>query len=148
MKRVLSVFVVSALLLASCKPSGYVPYKSRFPSKDEREKAAIEAQRSKEQAKSLAASEAYSQDGMRLAVDEVRASIKICIYDKLQHGCDKVSTALADISSMTTDQTDCGRAAAGLRFYTMMTGVDGESYLQKFRSQMLKDFSEITKYCR
>ena len=148
MKRVLSAVVVSALFLASCKPSGYVPYKSRFPSKDEREKAAIEAQRSKEQAKSLAASEAYSQDGMRLAVDEVRASIKICIYDKLQYGCDKVSAALDDISSMTTDQTDCGQAAAMLRVDTILTGVEGESYLQKSRSQMLKEFSEITKNCR
>ena len=148
MKRVLSAAVVSALFLASCKPSGYVPYKSRFPSKDEREKAAIEAQRSKEQAKSLAASEAYSQDGMRLAVDEVRASIKICIYDKLQYGCDKVSAALDDISSMTTDQTDCGQAAAMLRVDTILTGVEGESYLQKSRSQMLKEFSEITKNCR
>ena len=148
MKRVLSAAVVSALFLASCKPSGYVPYKSRFPSKDEREKAAIEAQRSKEQAKSLAASEAYSQDGMKLAVDEVRASIKICIYDKLQYGCDKVSAALDDISSMTTDQTDCGQAAAMLRVDTILTGVEGESYLQKSRSQMLKEFSEITKNCR
>ena len=148
MKRALSAFMLSALLLASCKHSDHAPYKSRFPSKDERERAAAEAQRSNELAKSLAASEAYSQDGMRLAVEEVRDSIKICIYDKLQYGCDKVSAALEDISSMTTDQTDCGRAAAGLSVDTMMTGVDGESYLQKFRTQMLKDFSEITKHCR
>lgn len=148
MKKLLPTFVVSTLFLVSCKHSDYEPYKSRFPSRDEREMDAIEAQRSKEQAKSLAASQAYSQDGMRLAVDEVRDSIRICIYDKLQYGCDKASAALDDIGSMTTDQTGCGRAAAGLRFDTMMTGVDGESYLQKFRSQMLKDFSEITKHCR
>lgn len=148
MRRLVSASMVGALLLAGCKPAGYEPYKSRFPSKEERERAASEAQQAQEQDESRIAAAAYSQEAMKLAVDEVRDSIRICIYDKLQHGCDKLTSALKDISSMTTDKTPCGRAASGLSFDTMMTGMDGESYLEKFRAQMLKDFSQITQHCR
>jgi len=95
-----------------------------------------------------AASAAYSKEGMKLAVQEVCDSMRICIYNKLQYGCDRLYAALEDISRMTTSQTTCGRAVSGLKFDTMMTGADGEKYLSEYRSQMLKDFADIIKNCQ